>query len=78
MYKSSVSVVGIATRCWLNGAGVQSDAGEIFRTLPYRPWGPPCLLYKWQRVSFAGVKRQGCGVDHPPAYSAEVKERVDI
>jgi hypothetical protein len=28
--------------------------------------------------SFPGVKRPGRGVDHPPSYSAEVKERVDI
>jgi hypothetical protein len=27
-------------------------------------------------VSFAGVRRPGCGVDHPPPSSAEVKERV--
>ena len=28
--------------------------------------------------SFPGVKRPGRGVDHPPPYSAEVKERVDL
>jgi len=28
--------------------------------------------------SFPGVKRQGGGVDHPPTYSADVKERVVI
>ena len=28
--------------------------------------------------SFAGVRRQGLGVDHPPPASAEVKERVGI
>jgi hypothetical protein len=28
--------------------------------------------------SFSGVKRPGCGVDHPPASSAEVKERVEL
>jgi hypothetical protein len=27
--------------------------------------------------SFPGVKRPGRGVDHPPQYSAEVKERVE-
>jgi len=27
--------------------------------------------------SFPGVKRMGCGVDHPPPSSAEVKERVE-
>jgi len=27
---------------------------------------------------FAGVKRPGCGVDHPSSTSAEVKERVEL
>jgi hypothetical protein len=29
-------------------------------------------------VSFLGVKSAGRGVDHPPPYSAEVKERVEL
>jgi len=28
--------------------------------------------------SFPGVKRRGCGVDHPPSSSAEVKEGVEL
>jgi hypothetical protein len=28
--------------------------------------------------SFLGVKRPGCGVNHPPPSSAEVKERVEL
>jgi hypothetical protein len=52
--------------------------GEIFRTCPDRPWGPPSLLYNGYRVSFPGVKRPGRGVDHPPSSSAEVKERVEL
>ena len=28
--------------------------------------------------SFPGVKRLGCGIDHPPPSSAEVKERVEL
>jgi len=28
--------------------------------------------------SFPGVKWPGHGVDHPPPYSAEVKERVEL
>ena len=28
--------------------------------------------------SFAGVKRPGCGVDHPPPSSAEVKKKVEL
>jgi hypothetical protein len=36
--------------------------GEIFRTYPDRPWGPPSLLYNGYRVFFPGVKRPGRGV----------------
>jgi len=28
--------------------------------------------------SFPGVKRLECGGDHPPPFSAEVKERVEL
>jgi len=28
--------------------------------------------------SFSGLKRAGCGADHPLASSAEVKERVEL
>jgi hypothetical protein len=57
--------VGIATRYVLDGPGIESRWGEIFRTRPGRPWGPLCLLYNGYRVSFPGVKRPGRGVDHP-------------
>ena len=28
--------------------------------------------------SFPGVKRPGCGFDHPPPSNAEVKEKVEL
>jgi hypothetical protein len=46
--------------------------GEIFRTRPDRPWGPPSLLYNGYRV-FSGVKGPERGADHPPPSSAEVE-----
>jgi hypothetical protein len=53
------SSVGIATRYGLDGPGIESRwGGEIFRTCPDRPWGPPSLLYKGYRV-FPGVKAAG-------------------
>ena len=52
--------------------------GEIFRSRPDSPWDQPSLVYNGYRVSFPGGKRPGRGVDHPPASSAEVKERVDL
>ena len=52
--------------------------GDTFRIRPYRPWGPPSLLYNGYRVSSPVVKRPGRGVNHPPPSSAEVKERVEL
>ena len=39
------SSVGIATDNGLDGPGSNPGEGEIFRTCPDRPWGPPSLLY---------------------------------
>jgi hypothetical protein len=44
--------------------------GEIFRTRPDQPWGPPTM----GTGSIPGVKRPGRGADHPPPSSAEVKK----
>ena len=38
------SVVSIATAYGLDGLGIESRWGEIFRTSPDWPWGPPSLL----------------------------------
>jgi hypothetical protein len=72
------SIVGIATRYGLDDPGSNPGGGEIFRTRPDRPWGPPSLLYNGYRVSFPGVKRLGRCVDHPPSSSARVKERIEL
>jgi hypothetical protein len=52
------SSVGIATGYALDGPEIESLWGEIFRTRPYRPWGPPSLLYNGYRV-FPGGKAAG-------------------
>jgi hypothetical protein len=44
--------------------GSYYGGGEIFRTRPDRPWGPPSHLYNGYRV-FPGVERPGRGADHP-------------
>ena len=49
------SVVSIATRYGLEGPGIESRWGEIFRTYPDRLRGPPSLLYNGYRV-FPGGK----------------------
>ena len=71
------SSVGIATRYGLDGPEIESwRGGEIFRTRPYRPWGPPSLLYNWYRV-FRGGKAVGAWC-WPPIFSAEVLNRVEL
>ena len=70
------SVVGIAMGWTVQGSN--PAGGEIFRTRPDRPWGPPSLLYSGYRVCFPEVKRPGLGVNHQPPFSVEVKERVEL
>jgi hypothetical protein len=67
------SSVGIVTRYGLDSPGIESQwgGGEIFRTRPDRPWGPPSLLYIPYRLSMGG-KAAGA----PTLPGAEVKERV--
>ena len=67
------SVVGIATRCGLDGPGSNPGGGRWAvdgdfphpSTLALEPTQPP-------------IKRPGRGVDLPPPSSAEVKERAEI
>jgi hypothetical protein len=58
--------------------GSNPGGGEIVRTRPDRPWGPPSLLSNGYRVSFPGVKRPGRGVDHSPSSSVCVIESVEL
>jgi len=55
LYSGPGSVVGIATAYGLDDPGIESRWGEIFRTSPDRPWGPPSLLYNEYRI-FPGVR----------------------
>jgi len=60
-------------------SGVHIQVGvEIFCTHPNQLWGSPNLLDDGYRVSFPGVKRVGCGINHPPPSSAKIKERVEL
>jgi len=70
------SSVGIATRYGLEGPGIESRWGEIFRTYPDRLWGPPSLLYNGYRVFPGGKRRPERDADHTPPSSAEVKKEL--
>ena len=72
------SSVGVGTLYRLEGPGIDSRWGEIFRIRPHRPCGPHSILYKGYRISFPGVKRPKRGVNHPLSSSDEVKERVEL
>jgi hypothetical protein len=67
------SSIGIATDYGLDGPGIESRWGEIFRS-PEWPWGPPSLLYNGYRVFPGGKVRLGCAVDHSPPSNAAVKK----
>ena len=71
------SSVGRATRYGMDGPGIESRWGEIFRTSPDRPWGPPILLHNGYWV-FPGGEAAGAWRRPPTPSSAEVKERVEL
>ena len=58
--------------------GSKPGGDEILRTSLHGLQGPPSLLYSASGSLNPGVKRPGCGVNHPPSSSAEVKVRVEL
>jgi hypothetical protein len=72
------SVVDIATGYGLDGPGIESWWGKIFRTCPDRPWGPPSLLYYGYRVFSGGKERPGRDADPSPPSGAVGHERVEL
>ena len=69
----SGSSVGIATELRAGRSGDRIPVGgEIFRTCPDRPWGPPSLLYNGYQVFPGGKERPGRDADPSPPSSAVV------
>ena len=66
------SSVVIATGYGLDGPGIESRWGEVFRTCPDRLWDPPKLLYNGYRVFPGGKERPGRDADPSPSSSAVV------
>ena len=58
--------------------GSNPGGGEIFRTCPDRPWGPPSLLYNGYQVFPRGKERPGRDADPLPPSSAVGHERVEL
>jgi len=72
------SIYRLATGWAVRRSNPGWGGGEIFRSRPDRPSGPPSLLYNDYRLFLGVVKRPGCGVDHPPPSDAAVIERVEL
>ena len=63
---------------WAGRSGDRIQVGgEIFRTCPDWPWGPPSLLYNGYQVFPGGKVWPGRDADLSPPSSAEVKNRVE-
>ena len=60
------SSVGMATLYGLEGQGIESRWGEIFRTYPDRPSGPPSLLYNGYLVFPGGKVGRGVALTTHP------------
>jgi len=59
----------------MDGSGIESRWGDIFRTCSDRPWGPPSLLYNGFRVFPMGKERPGREADpSPPSSDVVMKE----
>ena len=71
------SSVGITTEltAW-TVRGSNPGGGDIFRTCPDWPWGPPSLLYNGYPDFPGGKERPGRDADPPPTSSAVGHERV--
>jgi hypothetical protein len=72
------SSVSIATGYGLHGLGIESRWGARFSASVQAGPGAHPASYTTGTGSFPEVKQPGRGVDHPPSYSAEVKEKVDL
>ena len=72
------SSVAIATGYGLDGPGIESRWGEIFRTCPDRPWSPPSHMYDGYRVFPQGKERPGRDADSSPPSSAVGHERAEL
>jgi hypothetical protein len=67
--------VGKAIDYGLDGPGIESRWGEIFRACSDQPWGPPSLLYNGYRLFPGGKVRLGHAAEHSPPSSTDFMEK---
>ena len=72
------SSIGIATRYGPDSLEIESRWGDKFSATVHNFPGAHPASCTMGTGSFPGVKRPGRGVDYPPPYRAEVKERVEL
>jgi hypothetical protein len=72
------SIATIATFYGLDVPGIESRWGEIFRTCPDRPWGPPSSLYNGYWVFSGSKKRPRLDSDRSLPSRAVGHERVEL
>ena len=58
--------------------GSNHGGGEIFRTCPDRPWGPPSLLCNGHRVFLGGEERTGRDADPSPLLVLWTRKSIAI
>jgi len=71
------SVVGIATRYGLDGAGIVFQEGRGFPCRRDRS-GAHSASYTMGTGSVPGVERPGREINHIPPSSAEIEERIEL
>jgi len=72
--RSRDNSVGTATRYGLDGPGIESRWGREFSHLSRPALGPTQPPIQWVPGVSWGVKRPGCGVDHPPHLAPMLKK----
>jgi hypothetical protein len=72
------SSVGAATRQGLDGTAIETWWGAKFSAPVQTGHEANPATYTIGTGSSLGVKRSGRGFDHPPPFSVEVKERVEL
>ena len=66
------SSVGVAIRYGIDGPGIESGWGEIFRGCPDRPWGPHSLHI--MGIGSPSRWLSGRGLYHPPHLAPRLKK----